>query len=109
MENTNIPNPVPPLPNSGVVSDDKNPFAELSQELSHGSGALPKTHTSRMALIATISHIFASLAVVIVALLAFDVFVRSSLVTPSFIPSSLANYMALGVHGESNTDNLSIV
>ena len=109
MENTTIPKQNPPSSGAGTVLDDKNPFAELSQELSHGSGALPKTHTSRMALIAIISRIFASLAVVIVALLAFDVFVRSSLVTPSFIPSSLANYMALGVHGESNTDNLSIV
>ncbi|MCA9377822.1 hypothetical protein KC711_02805 [Candidatus Peregrinibacteria bacterium] len=97
MENTNIPNPVPP-PSIGIASDEKNPFAELSEELSHGAGAMPKARTNRMALIANISRIFASLAVVVVALLAFDVFVRSSLVTPSFMPSSLANYMALGVH-----------
>lgn len=109
MENTTIPNQNPPSSGAGAVLDDKNPFSELSQELSHGSGALPKKHTSRMALIATISHVFASLAVVIIALLAFDVFVRSSSVTPSFIPSSLANYMALGVHGESNAGNLSVV
>lgn len=97
MENTNIPNPVPPS-SIGVASDEKNPFAELSEELSHGAGALPKVHASRMALIANISRIFASLAVVVVALLAFDVFVRSSVVTPAFIPAGLANYMALGIH-----------
>lgn len=108
MENTNTTNPVSPLPNSSATSDEKNPFAELSEELSHGAGALPKVHTSRMALIANISRIFASLAVAVVALLAFDVFVRSSLVTPNFIPASLANYMALGVRGESNPGNLSV-
>ncbi len=98
MENTNTQNPLPPSSDTGAVLDTKNPFSELSEELSHGSGSLPKVHISRMALIATISHVFASLAVVIIALLAFDVFVRSSSVTPSFIPSSLANYMALGIH-----------
>lgn len=98
MENLTTPNPLPTSSGAGPVLDEKNPFAELSEELSHGSGGLPKVHTSRMALIANISRIFASLAVVVVALLAFDVFVRSSVVTPAFIPASLASYMALGVN-----------
>ncbi len=98
MENTNTQNPLPPSSDTGAVLDTKNPFSELSEELSHGSGSLPKVHISRMALIANTSRIFSSLAIVVVALLAFDVFVRSSVVTPAFIPAGLANYMALGIH-----------